>query len=78
MRLIAIDGSDIALENTPELKAEFGCWKVETAYESRFTFGGFYRGNLFASCWLFLTLDSHYIFASNSSSSRTIFIKTSM
>ena len=25
MRLIAIDGSDIALENTPELKAEFGC-----------------------------------------------------
>lgn len=25
MRLIAIDGSDIALENTPELKTEFGC-----------------------------------------------------
>jgi hypothetical protein len=25
MRLIAIDGSDIALENTPELKEEFGC-----------------------------------------------------
>lgn len=25
MRLIAIDGSDIALENTPELKREFGC-----------------------------------------------------
>ena len=25
MRLIAIDGSDVALENTPELKREFGC-----------------------------------------------------
>jgi hypothetical protein len=25
MRLIAIDGSDVALENTPELKEEFGC-----------------------------------------------------
>ena len=25
MRLIAIDGSDIALENTPELKEAFGC-----------------------------------------------------
>ena len=25
MHLIAIDGADVALENTPELKAEFGC-----------------------------------------------------